>query len=159
LTMTGDVLGTLRYMSPEQALAKHGLVDHRTDVYALGATLYEVLTLRPAVSGEDREAILQDIAFAEPRPPRHAGRGIPADLETIVLQALAKEPAERYATARELADDLERFLRDEPIRARRPPVWQRARKWARRHKPLVAAAAALVLTALLLGGAHLGWRL
>src|SRR5262249_51530541 len=117
LTMTGDLLGTLRYMSPEQALAKHGLVDHRTDVYALGATLYELLTLRPAVDGKDREEILRRIAFEEPVPPRQIDRGIPVDLETIVLKALGKEPSERYATARELTDDLAAFLQDRPIRA------------------------------------------
>jgi serine/threonine protein kinase len=121
LTATGDLVGTLRYMAPEQALAKHGLVDHRADVYALGATLYELLTGRPAVDGADRQEILRKIAFEEPAAPRKLDRGIPADLETVVLKALAKEPAERYATAQELADDLRRFLADEPIRARPPP--------------------------------------
>src|SRR5262249_34958378 len=94
LTMTGDVVGTLRYMSPEQALAKHSLVDHRSDIYSLGATLYELLTLRPVVDGNDREEILRKISFEEPSPPRSQDRAIPADLETIVLKALAKEPAE-----------------------------------------------------------------
>jgi serine/threonine protein kinase len=137
LTMTNDVLGTLRYMSPEQALAKHGLVDHRSDIYSLGATLYEMLTLRPAVDGKDREAILGKIAFEEPPSPRSLDRAIPADLETIVLKAIAKEPAERYATAQELADDLRRFLDDRPIRARRPPWLHRVRKWSQRHRHLL----------------------
>jgi eukaryotic-like serine/threonine-protein kinase len=146
LTMTGDLVGTLRYMSPEQALAKHGLVDHRTDVYALGATLYELLTLRPAVDGKDREDILRKIVFEQPPPPRTLDRSIPADLETITLKALAGDPAERYATAQELADDLGRFLEDRPIRARRPTLRQRAGKWARRHRAvLLAATAAAVL--------------
>src|SRR5262249_5667051 len=136
LTMTGDLLGTLRYMSPEQALAKHGLVDHRTDVYSLGATLYEVLTGRPAVAGHDRQEILKRIAAQEP-PPRVTDRRLPADLETIVLKALAKAPAERYATAQELADDLRRFLQERPIRARRPTLTQRLRKWGQRHRPLL----------------------
>jgi serine/threonine protein kinase len=106
LTMTGDVVGTLRYMSPEQSLAKHGLVDHRTDVYALGATLYELLTLRPAVAGKDREEMLRNLALEEPKSPRAVCGSIPADLETIVLKALSKEPGDRFATAQELADDL-----------------------------------------------------
>jgi tetratricopeptide (TPR) repeat protein len=153
LTMTGDLLGTLRYMSPEQALAKHGLVDHRTDVYSLGATLYELLTLRPAIDGRDRQEVLRRIAFEEPAPPRALDRAIPADLETVTLKALAKEPGERYATAKELADDLRRFLEDQPIRAKRPTLAQRAAKWARRHHGAVLTAAALCgLAALVLGG-------
>src|SRR5207247_512728 len=103
LTQTGDLVGTLRYMSPEQALAKRGLVDHRTDLYSLGATLYELLTLEPAYRGSDREELLRQIAFEEPRPPRRMNQAIPADLETIVLKAMAKGVEERYATAQELA--------------------------------------------------------
>jgi serine/threonine protein kinase len=155
LTMTGDLVGTLRYMSPEQALAKRVVIDHRTDIYSLGATLYEVLTLQPAFDGADREELLRQIAFEEPRKPRRVNKAIPTELETIVLKALEKNPAERYATAQELADDLERWLRDEPIRARRPTLVQRARKWCRRHQPvaigLAAALAAAVVLAVVLG--------
>jgi WD40 repeat protein/serine/threonine protein kinase len=140
LTMTGDLLGTLRYMSPEQALAKRLVIDHRTDVYSLGVTLYELLTLEPAYSGRSREEVLRQIAFEEPRPPRRLNRSIPAELETIVLKAIAKNPEERYATAQELADDLKRFLEDKPIKAKRPSLRQRAIKWARRHKTVVRAA-------------------
>jgi serine/threonine protein kinase len=147
LTTTGDVVGTLRYMSPEQALARRGLVDHRTDVYALGATLYELLTLEPVFDGRDREELLRQIAFEEPRRPRRLNPATPADLETIVLKALAKGVEERYATAGELADDLRRFLGHEPILARRPTPRERAAKWVRRHTGAVAAAAALLLTA------------
>src|SRR5262249_27555794 len=118
LTLTGDLVGTLRYMSPEQALAKRVVVDHRTDVYSLGATLYELLTLEPAFAGADRQEWLRQIAFEEPKSPRRMSKGIPAELEMIVLKALEKNPAERYATAKELADDLRRFLADEPVRAR-----------------------------------------
>src|SRR5262245_37709289 len=149
LTMTGDLLGTLRYMSPEQALAKHGLVDHRTDVYSLGATLHELLTLQPVFTGSDRQELLRQIAFEEPKSARSLNRAIPADLETIVLKAMDKNPADRYATAQELADDLGRFLRDEPIRAKRPTLWQRAGKWARRHRPMVAAAIVSIVGILL----------
>jgi WD40 repeat protein/serine/threonine protein kinase/Flp pilus assembly protein TadD len=137
LTMSGDLIGTLRYMSPEQALAKRVVVDHRTDVYSLGATLYELLTLEPAFPGKDRQELLRQIAFEEPRPPRRLNKAVPAELETIVLKALEKNPDERYTTAQELADDLERFLKDEPVRARPPTLIQRVRKLARRHRPVV----------------------
>jgi serine/threonine protein kinase/Flp pilus assembly protein TadD len=155
LTMTGDLVGTLRYMSPEQALAKRVVIDHRTDIYSLGATLYEVLTLQPAFDGADRQELLRQIAFEEPKALRRLNRAIPAELETIVLKALEKNPAERYATAQELADDLERWSRDEPIRARRPSLVQRARKWCRRHRPvaigLAASLAAAVVLAVVMG--------
>jgi serine/threonine protein kinase len=155
LTMTGDLVGTLRYMSLEQALAKRAVIDHRTDVYSLGATLYELLTLEPVFAGTDREELLRQIAFEEPRRARRLNRAIPAELETIVLKALEKNPTERYSTAQELAGDLERWLRDEPIRARRPTLVQRARKWCRRHRPvaagLAAALAAAVVVAVVMG--------
>ena len=157
LTMTGDILGTLRYMSPEQALAKRVLVDHRTDIYSLGVTLYELLTLQPAFPADDRHELLRQIAFEEPKPPRRVNKAIPAELETIVLKAMAKNPAERYATAQELADDLRRFLADEPIRARRPNVLQRMRKWSRRHRAIVTTACAVAACALLIGTGLL-WR-
>src|SRR5262249_22954766 len=130
--MTGDVLGTLRYMSPEQALAKHGLVAHHTDIYALGATLYELLTLRPVVDGVDREEILRKLAFEEPAMPRSLDRSIPVDLESILLKALAKEPRHRYSTASALAEDLKRFLASQPTRARRAGPLARAGQWCLR---------------------------
>src|SRR5262249_51402418 len=99
--MTGDLVGTLRYMSPEQALAKRVLVDHRTDVYSLGVTLYEMLTLEPAYSGSDREEILRQIVFQEPRAPRQRNKAIPRELETIVLKAIEKGPEARYGSAQE----------------------------------------------------------
>jgi serine/threonine protein kinase/Flp pilus assembly protein TadD len=157
LTMSGDLVGTLRYMSPEQVLAQRGLIDHRTDIYSLGATLYELLTLQPAVRGTDRQELLRQIAWEEPVRPRRLNRAIPAELETIVLKALEKNPADRYATARELADDLGRFLKDEPIRARRPGLLQRARKWSRRHRVVVAATGVVVALALVLLGGVAGW--
>jgi tetratricopeptide (TPR) repeat protein len=157
LTMTGDLVGTLRYMSPEQALAKQVVIDHRTDVYSLGATLYELLTLEPAFGGGDRQELLRQIAFEEPVPPRRRNRAVPVELETIVLKAMEKNPAERYATAKELADDLQRFLADEPIRARRPGVVQRLHKLVRRHRAVVnVMAAGLVLVILTVAGS-IGW--
>jgi serine/threonine protein kinase/WD40 repeat protein/tetratricopeptide (TPR) repeat protein len=139
LTVSGDLLGTLRYMSPEQALARHGLVDHRTDVYSLGATLYELLTLRPAVDGASKQEILHRLAFEEPVAPRKLDRSVPPELETVTLKALTKSPGERYATAQELADDLRRWLDDRPTLARPPGLLQRLRRWSRRHRPLVVA--------------------
>jgi serine/threonine protein kinase/tetratricopeptide (TPR) repeat protein len=157
LTMTGDLVGTLRYMSPEQALAKRVVIDHRTDVYSLGATLYELLTLEPAFTGIDRQELLRQIAFEEPKVPRRVNKAIPAELETIVLKAMEKNPAERYTTANELASDLRRFLVDEPIRARPAGVARRLRKWSRRHRAAVATAAVCLLVTVpaLVGGA--GW--
>jgi tetratricopeptide (TPR) repeat protein len=159
LTMTGDLVGTLRYMSPEQALAKRVVIDHRTDVYSLGATLYELLTLRPAFTGADRQELLRQIAFEDPRPPRWVNKAIPVELETIVLKALEKNPTERYATAQEMADDLGRYLRDEPTRARRPSLARRARKWARRHRPAVMAGAVCLLVTLVASVGSASWVL
>jgi eukaryotic-like serine/threonine-protein kinase len=150
LTMTGDLLGTLRYMSPEQALANRVVIDHRTDIYSLGASLYEMLTLEPVFAGSDRRELLRQIAFEEPRPPRRLTRAVPAELETIVLKALEKNPLDRYSTARELADDLQRVLDDQPIRAKRPTLPHRARKWARRHEGVVATVTVALLTAVLI---------
>jgi serine/threonine protein kinase len=146
LTITGEMLGTLRYASPEQVLARRGIVDHRSDVYSLGATLYELLTLRPPFDGRNRNALIRQIADDEPAPPRSLDPSIPAELETIVLKALRKEPADRYATAQEMADDLQRFLDGRPILARRPTPLDRLRAWSRRHPAIVASGvAALIL--------------
>jgi serine/threonine protein kinase/Flp pilus assembly protein TadD len=149
-TMSGDLLGTLRYMAPEQALARHGLADHRVDVYGLGCTLYELLTGKPAVGGEDKADILRRIAFEEPVALRKLNRTIPAELETISLKCIAKEPAERYATAGELAADLRRWLEDKPIKARRPTMRQRFGRWARKH-PAVSAAIGLIAGVVVVG--------
>jgi hypothetical protein len=155
LTMTGDLLGTLRYMSPEQALARRALVDHRTDIYSLGVTLYELLTLQPAYQGRDRSELLRQIAQDEPKPPRRLNPAVPVELETIVSKAMSKAPEDRYTSAGELADDLQRFLDDRPIHARRPTLAQRARKWSRRHTSLVVSAAVSAATLLILAVAAL----
>ncbi|HEY1187228.1 MAG TPA: serine/threonine-protein kinase [Gemmata sp.] len=149
LTATGELLGTLRYASPEQALGRRGVVDHRSDVYSLGATLYELLTLRPPFDGRDRGELLQQIAGAEPPAPRATNPAIPKALETVVLKALRKDPADRYPTAQELADDLRRFVAREPVRARRPGGAERFRAWTRRHPAalLVCTGALLLVTA------------
>jgi serine/threonine protein kinase len=134
LTRTGDVVGTLRYMSPEQAQARRIPIDHRTDVYSLGVTIYEMLTLRPAFGGTDRARLLRRIAEEEPRPPRRLNRRIHRDLETVVLKAMAKEPARRYQSAGELAADLGRFLEGLPVRARRVAIWRRVVTWVKAHR-------------------------
>jgi eukaryotic-like serine/threonine-protein kinase len=147
LTKTGEVLGTLRYASPEQALAKRDVVDQRSDIYSLGATLYELLTLQPIFDGRNRDTLLRQIANDEPVPPRRIDRTIPQELETILLKAVAKEPKDRYVTALEYAEDLQRFLEDRPVLARRPSLAQKAAKWARRHRALLSSAlVALMVT-------------
>jgi serine/threonine protein kinase len=148
LTGTGDVVGTLRYMSPEQALGKQGLIDHRSDIYALGATLYEALTLRPPYPGRDREELLHQIAGTDPRAPRQVNRLIPVALETVVQKAMAREPHDRYATAGELAEDLQRFADDRPVLAARPGPGEWVARWAWRHRRAMASGAAVLLLAL-----------
>jgi serine/threonine protein kinase len=149
LTMTGDLLGTLRYMSPEQAEGKSAILDHRTDIYSLGITLYELLTLRPAFPAIDRQTLLRQIASDEPVPPRKLNPSIPQDLETIVLKAIAKHPADRYTSARNLAEDLHRFLNRQPLKARRPSLAARACRTIKKHRNV---AATCILFALILAG-------
>jgi eukaryotic-like serine/threonine-protein kinase len=159
LTQTGDVIGTLRYLSPEQARG-HRPVDPRADVYSLGATLYELMTLQPVFDGQDRQELLRRITFVEPTAPRRLDRTIPRNLETILLTAIAKESDSRYVSAREFADDLRRFIEDRPIVARRPGLLKRLVRWARRNKAAVAIAVGIL--ALFAGGSAVGvgllWR-
>jgi eukaryotic-like serine/threonine-protein kinase len=140
LTRTGDIVGTARYMAPERF---DGRGDGRSDVYALGATLYELLVLRPAFD-DPRARLVERVLREEPVPPRRIDPRVPRDLETVVLKAMAKEPARRYQTADELADDLRRFLADRPIRARRSSHPERLWRWCRRN-PVVASLAGAVL--------------
>src|SRR5581483_6242453 len=130
-------------MSPEQVQGKRAPLDHRTDVYSLGATLYELLTFRPALEGGDHQELLRQIAFDEPRRPRSWNPSIPRELETIVLKAMDRNLTERYATAEELAADLRRVLEDKPILARPPTLAQRVQKWSRRHRTLVGSGVAI----------------
>ncbi|MGE3821380.1 MAG: protein kinase, partial [Isosphaeraceae bacterium] len=157
LTLSGDLLGTLRYMSPEQALGRRAMVDHRCDLYGLGVTLHELLTLRRAFDGSDQRELLRQILDEEPIAPRKLNPAVPRDLETIVQKAMAKEPAERYPSAHAMADDLRRFLDGRPILATRPGPLDHARKFARRHRRIIAAttAAVALLTVLTLAG--LSW--
>ncbi len=145
LTKTGDVVGTLRYMSPEQALGHTALVDQRTDVYSLGVTLYELLTLRPALPGKDGPGLMRQIEQQDPVRLRQWQPEIPADLETVVLKAMAKRREDRYTTAQQLADDLRNVLEGKPTAAKPPTGAERLHKWAWRHKRVVTAAAAACL--------------
>ncbi|MCA9182600.1 MAG: serine/threonine protein kinase, partial [Planctomycetales bacterium] len=145
LTHTGDILGTLRYMPPE---AFSGRSDHRGDIYSLGLTLYELLALRPAYSQADRNRLIKCVTEAEAQRLEQVNPDIPRDLVTIVHKSIDREPSQRYQTAQALLDDLQRFLLDEPIRARRVTLLERAGRWARRNRGLAAAistAAALVV--------------
>jgi WD40 repeat protein/serine/threonine protein kinase len=149
LTASGDVLGTIRYMAPERF---RGEGDARVDVYGLGLTLYELLTLRPAFFLRDRLAMIDQIKAVEPCRPRAIDARIPRDLETIVLKAIEKDPKARYPSAEEMAEDLRRFLADEPIRARPISALERCLRWCRRNKPLAVLLGAITL-ALVLGTA------
>jgi serine/threonine protein kinase/WD40 repeat protein/tetratricopeptide (TPR) repeat protein len=150
LTHTGDIIGTIRYMAPERF---RGRSDGRSDVYSLGLTLYELLALRPAFLETDRSKLIHQVTQAEPPPPRQLNPTVPRDLETIVLKAMAPEPAHRYQSAAELAEDLQRFVDDRPIRARRVSPAERFGRWCRRNPALASltAALALLLTAVAFG--------
>jgi serine/threonine protein kinase len=147
LTLNGEIMGTPAYLSPEQITG--GAPDHRTDIYSLGVTLYELLTRHKPFEGQARDQIMHAIVHAEPLPPRRHEPRIPRDLETICLRAMDKEPARRHASAALLAEDLRRFAAGRPILSRRTSVLERALKWARRHKSRALAAAASLLTLVL----------
>jgi WD40 repeat protein/serine/threonine protein kinase len=145
LTSTGDIVGTLRFMAPERF---GGISDARGDVYSVGVTLYELVTLQPAFADSNRLRLIERVKSEEPPRPCVLNRRIPRDLETILLKAVEKEPARRYATAGELAEDLRRFLDDKPIQARPVGILERLRKWARRRPTAAALVAVSVLAAL-----------
>jgi len=151
LTISGEVMGTPAYLSPEQVRGDSQRVDHRTDVYSLGATLYELLTHRRPFEGDTRDQILNGICTQEPPRPRRLDARIPRDLETICLRAMEKEPSRRFASASVLADDLRRFSDHRPIASRRVGLIESTMKWSRRHRAMTAAIAATSI-ALLLGG-------
>ncbi len=140
LTRSGDMLGTLRYMSPEQSSGGKTPMDHRTDIYSLGVTLYEMLTLQPAITGTGYQEIIKQIAEEDPPSPRSIDPNLPLELEIITQKAIAKYPVDRYETASLMAEDLQRWLEDKPILAKPPTLFQRFAKWRRRHSSLVAVA-------------------
>jgi serine/threonine protein kinase/Flp pilus assembly protein TadD len=145
LTVNGDLIGTARYMSPEQAAGRLHEIDHRADIYAIGVTLYELLTLRYAYDEANREQLLRAIQTRDPISPRRWNSAISVDLETIVSKAMAKSRDERYATAKDLADDLRRYLEGKPTLARRPSWGDRLWRYAVRRRRMTAAVAAGLL--------------
>jgi len=150
-TETGQVMGTVSYMSPEQARGHKALLDRRTDVYSLGASLYELLTGAPPFGGEGLDCMAR-IVKDDPVPMRALVPTIPADLDTVVLTCLQKDPRRRYATARALGEDLRRILDGDPIQARAATPVERVVHWARKRKALVAATAAVLLSVAIFGG-------
>ena len=152
LSNSGDIIGTLQYMAPERFETE---ADARSDVYSLGLTLYELLTLEPAFQESSPSKLIQRVCEGEPPRPRKRNPAIPRDLETIVLKAIARSPAHRYQTAGDLAEDLTRYLDDRPVRARRVSSVERLARWCRRNRA-VAALSATVLLSLLLAAA-VGW--
>jgi serine/threonine-protein kinase len=156
-TQSGAIVGTPSYMAPEQAAGKGKAVGAAADVYALGAVLYECVTGRPPFQGSTVTDTILRVLSDEPPPPRKLNPAVPRDLETIALKCLRKEPGKRYASARELADDLRRFQQGEPIKAR--PLSLRERVW-RRRRHLLVVGVALFVVALLGVGTHalLGWQ-
>ncbi|HJT75692.1 MAG TPA: protein kinase, partial [Gemmataceae bacterium] len=148
LTQMGSAVGTPQYMSPEQSEGRLDELGPQSDVYSLGATLYTVLTGKPPVEGADVGEIMRKVQRGAIVPPRQFERGVPPALDAICLKAMALRPADRYPTARALAEDVEHWLADEPVSAYRDPWAARAARWARRHRQLVAGVSGLVLTAL-----------
>src|SRR5262249_6787778 len=147
LTEAGDIVGTLRYMPPERF---QGKADVRGDVYSLGLTLHEMLTLRPAFSFSEKAQLVDAILHQEPAVPRETDPRVRRDLETIVLKATAREPAGRYASAAEMAEDLRRFLADRPVQARRTRILERMWRWCRRNPAWAALWAAVIVSAMLI---------
>jgi serine/threonine protein kinase len=147
LTQTGDIVGTLRYMAPERL---EGQSLPQSDVYALGLTLYEMLTLRPALDDSHKAKLIEKVLHEQPVAPRKIDPRIPRDLETVVLKCLVKEPRLRYASAEAVVEDLQRFLADRPVQARRTPWYERSWRWCRRN-PLLAALWAVVFVLLTVG--------
>jgi WD40 repeat protein/serine/threonine protein kinase len=160
LTMTGELLGTLRYMSPEQAAGDRAKTDYRTDIYSLGITLFELLTGQPAFADTDRKLLLRRILEDNPQPPRSIDPAIPRDLETIVLKATEKDPQARYDSAAELAADLQRFCDEKPIRARRTSRAERAWRWSKRNRVIAALSitVATLITLVAVTAPLIAWR-
>jgi serine/threonine-protein kinase len=156
-TQLGQVLGTPAYMSPEQAAGRWDVVGPASDLYGLGAVLYHLLTGRAPVQGQNTPEVLAQVQRGDIPRPRAVNPAVPPALEAVCRKALAREPQDRYATAAALAAEVEQWLADEPVAAYREPLGARLGRWARRHKPLLAGAAALLTAAVVaLGG--LAWQ-
>jgi formylglycine-generating enzyme required for sulfatase activity len=154
LTHTGDIVGTLRYLAPERFGGKG---DVRSDVYSLGLTLYELLTLRRAFDETDRNKLVSQVMHHEPLRPRKLNPKVPRDLETVVLKAIAHDPAHRYQTPTEMAEDLKRFVEDRPVRARRVSEVEKLWRWCRRN-PLAASLVVGIILVFLAGFAGVFWQ-
>jgi hypothetical protein len=160
MTASGALMGTPRYMSPEQAESLQRTVDHRTDIYSLGASLYELATGRPVFASPTPHGVVVQILTEEPVRPRQVRPDLPRDLETIISTCLAKDPAERYQTAQALADDLRAVLDGRPIQARRAPLGERVVRHVRKHKKALGRGVlVVVVTAVFIVGPILGWQL
>jgi WD40 repeat protein len=153
ISISGEIAGTPHYMSPEQTLAKRVAVDQRSDVWALGVILYELLTLRRPFDGRNLQQVVYEICFQEPTPVHARNPKVPRDLVTVCMKALEKDPTRRYASAGEFEADLRRFLNWEPVLARPATAWSRAAKWTRRHRTEAAIAAVAAVAGLLALGA------
>ena len=140
LTQTGDIVGTLRYMAPE---AFRGKYEIRSDIHGLGLTLYEMISLRPAFDAVDRSTLMKQVSSGEIPRLRTVKSNVPRDLETIVMKSLEHESIHRYTSAQQMAEDLQSFLDDKPIRARRTSTIERAWRWSRRNPALAASLTAL----------------
>lgn len=154
MTQSGALLGTPRYMSPEQAAASRHPVDQRSDIYSLGATLYELLTCQPVFDGKTPHDVISQIITRDPVAPKRLSREIPGDLSTIVTKAMAKRPEDRYQSASLFAADLGRWLRLEPIRAKRIGLIGRIVRWCRRNPKLAAVTAAAGIIILTVSGIY-----
>lgn len=152
LTVTGEIMGTPVYLSPEQVRGDTKAIDHRTDVYSLGVTMYEMITGHRPFEGETRDQILHDICTTRPRAPRRLSPSIPVDLETICLRAMHEDPARRHPSAQALAEDLRRFADGRPILSRRTSLAEKTVKWVRRHKAVTTALAATSCAVILTAG-------
>ncbi|MBI1246719.1 protein kinase [bacterium] len=157
MTMTGELMGSPMYMSPEQITAGRLPLDHRTDIYSLGATLYEMLTLHPPFPGKQRDQVLSQVLHKDPPSPRSLNPNIPRDLETICLKAMEKDPDQRYQTAEHMAKDLRCFVNRNSISARRTSVVEKGMRWVRKNKA-ISSLAVVVLLICLGVGAREYWR-
>jgi serine/threonine protein kinase/Tfp pilus assembly protein PilF len=160
MTVSGDLLGTLRYMSPEQLRSKPGIVDHRTDIYSLGLTMYELVSERPRFDGQTQHELIRQIENDEAPSLVRIDPQVPRDLDSIILKAISKNPEARYASAQDMADDLRRFLDGRPTLAR-PATWRdHGEKWVRRHARLAASAglALMLVVMCAMASALVVWR-
>jgi serine/threonine protein kinase/WD40 repeat protein len=144
-TKPGDIVGTYRYMSPEQATGRRFLIDHRTDIYSLGVTLYELATQKLPFPGTEPHELLRQVSFDEPKSVKSANPAIPEELDIIITKAISRNPQDRYDSAHDMCEDLKRFASGRPIQAKRASLLKRAKRWAGRHQGMVASTAIIFI--------------